>query len=145
MATPGTETKRLTRQQHELLAFLLAGVPVRQAAEHAGVPKRTAYRWLNGPLAEALRDAERESVESIARMLQSAGHKAVTVVYEALSDERASKTARAKVAFGLLDRLASYRQLVGLEAELAALRRIVEDQGDAQALRATTQTMEGTG
>ena len=72
-----------------------------------------------------LSDAERETVQAISRSLQAAGHKAVTVIYEALNDDKASNAARAKIAFGVLDRIASYRTLVGLEAEVGALRQVI--------------------
>lgn len=59
MAENGNVLENLSAKQHMLIAELVAGKTIQEAAKAAGVAERTAHRWLNLPeFQEAYRTAK---------------------------------------------------------------------------------------
>jgi transposase-like protein len=112
----------LTARQQKGIDALLSAASVSAAAAQSGIGRRTLYRWIREcpEFVAALRDAEGLAVDQAARMLAGAGGQAVHRLV-ALADGAEREAVQLRAADAILARLLQLRELVALEARLAAL------------------------
>ena len=117
-----------SRRDELLLAALASGTPVEQAAQAAGVSKRTAYRRLSDPrFAARLAQARDELISSALGELVEGASKAVQTLLALLdADDERVRLAAAK---GHLEQLLRLRETLTLNQRLAALERAMQTRG----------------
>ena len=113
--------KKLTPAQRKAIETLLTSGDTTQAALAAGVNRSTLYTWRALPhFQAALRDAEAEAVASLSRSLAGLSEAAAAALRDALAPSN-KITVRLRAAEIVTDRLLKIRELVEIEARLAAL------------------------
>jgi hypothetical protein len=120
----GNDTgKKLSTAQYRAIASLLTKGAPTIAALDAGISRSTLYRWQHEPLfVAALRDAEQEAVEGLARSLAGLGDSAADTLRDALSPAQ-KITVRLRAAEVVINNLLRLRELVTLEARIEALEK----------------------
>ncbi len=115
----------LTPKQQKALNALLRGCTREASAREAGVHRRTLERWMrqNAAFQQALRDAERDALTRVSRRLAALAGQACDTLRDALAGNAAATQVRA--ADVVLQRLMTLRELVELEARVAALEEEV--------------------
>ena len=121
-----------TAKQSRIIAELLQGKRLEQAAAAAGIAYSTARRWSLSPefqaeLAAARRAAIAEALDALTAAARSAALEQVRL----LTDESTSPALRLKASIAILDRLTAWIELSDLEARLAALEAAQEAHRDA--------------
>jgi hypothetical protein len=113
MGQSETSDAGITPRQELALEALLSGATVQQAADAAGVDRRTITRWKSDPaFRSALRVAEREARARVSMRLMDLGSTALDTLAAAMSD--ASPIAvRARAAHYTLGRLLQLWQRKG--------------------------------
>ena len=100
------------------------------AARAANVSRKTLYRWLReSTFVETLEKAAGESLANLSRELVRLGTQAVTTLEGAMTDTQAATGTKVRAADVVLARLLQLRELVSLEARLAALERKINNGG----------------
>lgn len=90
------QNKRLTPKQHKLIASLLAGRNMQQAASAAKCSEATAYRWLDLPhVAQAYDEARQSLFDKAMQALIDASEQSVATLMRNLSAEQANVQVRA--------------------------------------------------
>ena len=117
-----------SRRDELLLAALASGRPIEQAAQAAGVSKRTAYRRLADPrFAARLAQARDELISSALGELVEGASKAVKTLTELLdADDERVRLAAAK---SHLEQLLRLRETLTLSQRLTALERALQARG----------------
>ena len=120
----------LTAKQQKALSALLRGCTQEAAAREAGVHRRTLERWMrqNAAFQQALRDAERDALARVSRRLAALADSACETLGLALAGNAAATQVRA--ADVVLARLMTLRELVDLEARVAALEEKYESKSE---------------
>src|SRR5262245_2895541 len=114
---------------HLLLVALSCGMTVENAALKAGVSPRTAHRRLSDPVFVSRLDAMRkEMLERTAAMLSAVGPEAVKTLRDLL-DNANGGAVRLGAARALLEMGVRLRDLVSVEARLAALEQRLDASG----------------
>ena len=121
VATSGNRRERL-------VLALLATPTIKAAAEVAGVPERTAHRWLHEPdFAALVADARRHVLTQACTRLVSSCSTAADVLREVACDSSAPPAARVTAARTILEMARGFvdvddigRRLATLEASLAS-------------------------
>lgn len=122
------ETDTLSGPQRKALEALLEGLSGPEAAERAGVGRNTVWRWLQEPLfVSELRRAEEYQLGEITRALGAAGAGAVATLIALKDDGLTPPAVRVRAASDLLGRLLPLRELVTLEARIAAIEAALEE------------------
>ena len=120
MSENDTPKKPTARQRKAITALLTTG-DKNQAAEAAGVSRRTLYRWLHqAEFRAALQLAETEALDELSRELVRLAGKAARTLERAM-DSAELDNARIRAADIVLSRLLQLRELVTIEQRLAAL------------------------
>jgi hypothetical protein len=117
--------KNLTSRQLKTVKALATCGEISQAAQAAGVSRDTLYRWLRNPVFQAAMDeAIRSALGDLSRSLVALGHKAVSTMDAAMSDDQASPGAKVRVADVVLSRLLQLRELFDLEERVSQLEEL---------------------
>lgn len=114
---------RLTPAQRRLLEAILLGNSVKAAANIAGVPERTAYRWQTDPGFRAeLKRAQAEIMDRVLRRLISLGIAATEALARNL---RANGMPNVEVRAGtvVLEQIVKLKEITELEARLEAIEQ----------------------
>jgi len=112
------------RKQEAAIAALLTHRNQEEAAEAAGISKRTLHRWLQMPAFQAaFREARRAAMSQANARLQQAGSAAVSTLLKVMVDPNAPAAARVRAADCVLARGNEGLQREDLEVRLAALER----------------------
>lgn len=112
---------KVTPRQRKAIEALLTQGSVKGAAEAAGVSRETIYRWMKRDwFRAALKEAEQVALESLGRALVRLGEKATQTLEEAM-DGAGHESTKVRAADIVLARLLQLRELVDLEARVAAL------------------------
>lgn len=116
----------LRPNQRKALEALLATGSITQAATAAGVARKTVYNWLKEPnFGIALKAAEVEALDNLARSLISLAPAAVEALARVLDDPAATHTQRIRAAEAILSNTLRLRELHSIEARLTALEQRV--------------------
>ena len=114
-------TKVTPRQKKAIEALTKTG-QVTQAAEAAGVARKTVYQWLHQEaFSRALDAATTEALAELSRQLVALGSLAVDTLRGVMTDTEATQSARVRAADILINRLLQLRQLVDLEERVSRL------------------------
>jgi phage terminase small subunit len=128
MATNGN----LTARQRRLIGALMTSANVAAAAATAGIPERSAYRWMKQREFRAELDAAtKDAIAQTVRRLASLSVAATGTLAGAMSDAPTSDRIRA--AGIVLARLPQLAQLFALEDRLAAVEEVIA-RGDYHAV-----------
>jgi len=112
----------LSNRQNAVLARLLAGERLDQAAAAIGVPYRTATRWAaSTEFRSALEQARRDAITGALDTLAGAARDAARIVGELMRDASAPAGVRLRAAEGVLDRLTRWVELSDVIARVEAL------------------------
>lgn len=113
----------LSPAQHRALAALLTERTTRTAAERAGVPIRTLYKWLGGDDAfrAALAASEAQLLDTAMRRLLALQADALDALQVVLTSEDTPPAVKVSAAGRVLDALLKLRELRSVEERLAAL------------------------
>jgi hypothetical protein len=116
----------LTRRQLQFVAALLESKSVSEAARRCGIGEKTGRRYLRSPAVQAaIREANRELLESLTRRLRQLGQEAAETLAAAMRAGDASWSARIKAADSVLGHLLRVSELLDLEERVAALEQQV--------------------
>jgi len=119
--------RELTPRQRRALESLLASGDVTQAAQSANVARQTVHKWLQQPAFKTALDlAEADKLHSLQSALVRLGDKATATLGAVLDSAAASDGAKVRAADIVLGRLLQLRELVELEARIAALEELAE-------------------
>ncbi|MBX3169283.1 MAG: helix-turn-helix domain-containing protein [Candidatus Eremiobacteraeota bacterium] len=119
----------MTARSPEVITMLLSGQTVDKVAEACGVARSTVYRWLETPeLRDELGIAKRAVVDQVANKIASEAAEMADILAEIA---RNGNDERARVAAGkiFLDFASRYRSDLVMESRIAALEKIIEQQG----------------
>lgn len=112
----------LRPNQRKALETLVATGSISQAAVAAGVARKTVYAWLKDPaFGIALKAAEVEALDNLARSLISLAPAAVAALAAVLNDPAATHTQRIRAAEAVLANTLRLRELHTIEARLTKL------------------------
>src|SRR5262245_13827649 len=127
----GQGGSKQARKQEAAIAALLSEPTHAGAAQKAGVGEATLQRWLrDADFQAAYRQARRAVVDCAVGRLQQAAQKAVDALERNLDAEKPDVQVRA--ALGLLDHVWKGLDAADLLAEVADLKRQVEEMGRGQ-------------
>lgn len=113
----------LSVQQVKTIAALFTCRTVAQAAQQAGVGRRTVYTWLceDEAFQNAVREAEEAAIAGTVRRLCTLADKALSVLAGVLNDTKASQATRVRAAEVVLANLIRLRELRNVEERLVQL------------------------
>lgn len=113
-----------TPKQKKVIAQLIAGADITDAAASVGVARSTVWRWSKQDrFKRALADAEADALAVVSRALVRMAHKAVETLERTMDDPNASPASKVRAADIILGRLLQLRQLVDFESRLLALEK----------------------
>lgn len=125
MTHSDTQQPDLTRGQQKAIPAMLRSTSVKEAAEEAGLARRTIYRYLEDKRFRAeLRRRQDEVLAHTTAALVGLAEDAVEVLRGVMDDEFASDSVRVRAALGLLKHT---RDVVELQ-ELAERVRTMEEE-----------------
>jgi len=125
MSENGTPKKPTPRQRRAIAALLATG-DKNDAAEQAGVSRRTLYRWMHQDEFRAeLVQAETAALDELSRQLVRLAALAVETLERAMANAETDGQ-RIRAADIVLSRLLQLRELVSIETRLAALERTMK-------------------
>ena len=111
----------VTPRQRKAIEALLTHGTVSQAAKAAHVARKTIYAWLRQPaFRAALSEAEHLALDALQRTLVHLGDAAAHTLESAMLDAD-SDSVKVRAADVVLSRLLQLRELVSLDARVAAL------------------------
>jgi transposase len=117
----------LSPKKVKVIAALLAGKSQAAAAQHAGVAERTVHHWVVDPDFKAEYDRQRTLLaEQALASLQGLATEAVETLRSLLQSERES--VRLRTACYILDRAAAHIEVAELQARVARLEDMSEDE-----------------
>lgn len=115
--------KSLTIKQLKALESLLTDGTVQQAAQAAGVSRKTVYAWLGQPLfAAELRKLEGELLQSMGRRLLALGEAAHDAVQDGL-DRNEKISTRLRAAQLVYEHGSRLSELIQIVSRIEALER----------------------
>lgn len=119
-----TEYKtELTPKQARAVGFLITSRTIAEAAKLSEVSERTLYSWLGmAEFRDALRSAEKQTVENATRRLIAGQGKALDAL-EALITRGRNEGVRRAAAMDWLGLVLKFRDLTEIEARLSALEK----------------------
>lgn len=125
-----SKKETLSTKKQRAIEVLSSSGNVAEAARAASVSRKTLYRWLRQPdFVEVLEAAAQESLANLSRELVRLGTQAVNTLEGAMSDAEAATGTKVRAADVVLARLLQLREMVSIEARLAALERKINDRG----------------
>lgn len=127
MSHNGTETA-----EYQLVLSLASGVSMQDAAERAGVSKRTVYRRLEDPdFRRQVSKARSDLYSQAAGMLAANSVEAVTTLQN-LANDATSENVRLSAAKTMLELGSKLREAAELDERLTELESRLDDQTDSQ-------------
>ena len=116
-----------TPRQARAIEALLTAPTIDQAAESAGVARRTIYRWLDDAgFRAALSAAEGKNLDRVTRRLLLLADKALNALESVLDDPRQAGAGNKRLAAqAVLDQVVKLRELRNVEQRLASLEEVV--------------------
>jgi hypothetical protein len=118
----GLEKAKLTVKQQRAIEALLTEPTVQAAADAAGVSKTTIFRWLaDSVFSGVYRDLRGQALEGTLTALQQASGEAVRTLKTVMTDETAKGSERVSAARCVLEMSQKAREVLEIEARLAAL------------------------
>ncbi len=121
-----SETPTLSTSQATALHALVAGSSDGEAATLAGVTPRTVRVWLREPgFRDALAEARRESLRTVAAQLASASLVAVRRLRTLVEDDQTPGYVAVSAASKLIDGALRAAELDDIEARLAKLEQVM--------------------
>jgi hypothetical protein len=116
------EPEKLTPKQARAIECLLTQPTIKAAALACGLTDRTLLNYLDMPhFQEALRAAQQQALDSTVRLLTGASAEAVEVLRAAMHDDTATAGARVRAVEVWLSQMYRLRELLDIEARIAAL------------------------
>ncbi len=123
--------KDLSPKKKRAIEALTSCGNVTQAAEVSGITRDTLYRWMKETdFQEAMRAAERQSLNELSRRLVELARQATNTLQEVMTDVQTPPAARVQAARAVLDNLLRLRELVDFEARLARLEEVFSNAKD---------------
>jgi hypothetical protein len=114
--------RNVTPKQVAIIAALLMGKTIEQAAAGAGASPSTAHRWLRDPVFVAeLAKARRAALSAALDVLTAGARIAAGEILAILRDKKVAPSVRLRAAEAVLERLHKWAELEDLEARIRAL------------------------
>jgi len=125
MVTKGnTPRKTLTPKQTQVLHMILGGSSITDAAQAAGVSRKTIHAWYQQPqFTQALTNERTLALEKLSNSLASLSEKAVMTLDAAMDDP--NSTTRVRAADIIISRMLSYADQVELAQRISELEKAV--------------------
>lgn len=121
----------LTVNQVKAIVCLLEHDSVIDAAECAGVSRRTLDRWLDDPAFNAeLQQAESTMIDTTARIMASGAAKAVGHLNKIIDDQSEKTSDRIRAAAVILNNLLRIQELRQIDQRLADIERRLNEKGN---------------
>ncbi len=121
----------LSSRQYRAIMPLITGGGVNEAAQAAGVTRRTITRWLELPeFRDELARAETETVRAASRRMARLADDALGVIESVMNDPKAGQHPRLRAAGLILDACLKWRESVSYEDRLRALEEMIYGQGN---------------
>jgi hypothetical protein len=122
-----SSTEKLTIKQQALLALMLTGKSVEQAAREGNVAERTAYRWVKEPaFKEALIAGQKQVFETALRALLLKVQKAINTLDRCMDDGLTNPTSvQVRAAQITLEQALTVHKNAELEERIAELEKLV--------------------
>jgi hypothetical protein len=122
-----TQTKKLTSRQTRAIDALISEPTIEQAAERAGVTRKTIYRWLQYPGFRAeLTAAESAAIDKSCRRLIAMADKAITALDDVLDNPSQNGAGNKRLAAAaIIDIFMRLRELRNIENRLSELESVV--------------------
>lgn len=121
------EPKRLTAKQVKAMEALLDGANVQDAAERAGVNRKTVGRWLqDAHFWKIYQVNSRTSLELAARRLTGKLDGAVDIVASVMEDDEAPAGVRLRAAQQVIDGSLKLLEVTDIQERIAALEARLE-------------------
>ena len=122
-------SQKVTLRQKRAIEALLTTPNLTEAASVAGVSRKTLYKWLKQPaFQQALQQAEQEALAALQRRLVALGSGAADALEQAMRPTEETRY-RLRASDIVLGRLLQLRELVELEARIAALEQRLSGEG----------------
>jgi hypothetical protein len=119
--------KQISRRQEGFIALLLQHTSSTKAAEAAGVPMSTAWRWFNQPeFNDAYRVARRKLTENATRVFQSYATACAAKLVRMALDVTLPPGIQFAAASRVLDLAYRGQELEDILVEIAELRELIE-------------------
>lgn len=121
--------EKLSRKQEQTIAALLTYDSITAAAAGCSVAEATIHRWLKDDgFQAAYREARRAIVQHAIVQVQRATAEAVGTLRAVMQDADAPASARVSAAKAILETAVKAVELEDLEARIAALEAIAQEQ-----------------
>lgn len=129
MAANGS-TDQLNARQKALLAEMLQGKSVEQAARGADIPERTAYRWAElAHFRDALECAHEKAFAEKLKMLRTGTGQALTTIARIMVNQDIPPAVQLRAAQCWLENAIQVHRMEGLEKEIAELKQLLLERG----------------
>lgn len=124
----------LPARKQKVIPALIAQATTKAAARDVGINEHTLIKWLKDPAFEAAyREARYVVMDEAFTLLQKACKKAVETIITVMEDPETNGFVRLQAAQAVLENATKSRQIVELEARIAALERAEHPVDPAQA------------
>jgi len=121
------EPKKLTAKQVRAMEALLEGANIQDAAERAGVNRKTVTRWLQDAMFWTVYQANsRTSLELAARRMTGKLDMAVDMVASVMEDDEAPAGVRLRAAQQVIDGSLKLLEVTDIQERIAALEARLE-------------------
>jgi hypothetical protein len=115
-------TPRLTSAQLRALEALMTSATVQDAAEAAGVGRRTLHRWLETePFRAALRQLETEALQGVSRRLSTLAAQSIDVLQDVLTSDESRPVDKLQAAKIVLTSVTPLKELADFGPRLEDL------------------------
>jgi hypothetical protein len=119
----------LSNKQRKAISLLVTGMSAIQAAKAVGVHENSIYLWNKLTcFQDALKDAERESMQALTRQLLRLAERATDTLENVMDRVGGSDASRVRAADVVLGRLMQTRELLEIEERLARLEGMMNNE-----------------
>lgn len=127
MGQNGTPTPRQTRA----IEALVAGKSITEAAEYAGVSRRTVHRWQQDPTFQrSLRAAQDAALSALVRQMTDLSESARETLEAVMADPDAPPSVRVRAALGALSQHRQFHESLQLTERVVQLERELDGKSD---------------